>query len=168
MHNKTFVSALGWFLSIGGWCLWNLILSVLYKNGGPYAVRDGFIQHFGRNLLWWLVLSLVLSAVILLELGVSSLRKTFFPTDTDVFQELQKDKIIMRRFQETAMGHEAEMGKEKKTSMEIRREGEIQELLDRPRVMEEGTLHRRRVSTDLSPKQTPKTRHSIDVAEVFS
>lgn len=56
-----------------------------------------------------------------------------------MFQELQKDKVIRRRFEETIKaeeeGGEVEMGREKKTSMEVRRESEIQELLDRPRVM---------------------------------
>jgi len=63
------------------------------------------------------------------------------------------------------------------------REGEIQELLDRPRVMPEpsvsrsatGSLHRRRVSTDvgqeieLSPRSPakPTFRHSVDIAEVL-
>jgi len=142
MHNKTFIPALGWFLSVGGWFLWNLVLSALYKPSSTYPlypIYKSFIYYYGRNLLWWLLVLLTLAAVIVLELGVSSIRKTFWPTDTDVFQELQNDKVIRRRFEETIKaeeeGGEVEMGKEEKTSMELRRESEIQELLDRPRVM---------------------------------
>lgn len=145
MHNKTWISALGWFLSIGGWFLWTVFLSVVFKPGKMYplyAIKDGFIKFFGRDLLWWVVLLLTLTSVTLLEIGVSSVRKSFWPTETDIFQELQKDKVIRERFEETLRveaegGGEVQMGKEK-TSMDARREGEIQELLDRPRYMAEG------------------------------
>ncbi len=143
MHNKTWLSGLGWFLSVGGWFLWTLFLSIVYKPGKTYPlypIKDGFLKFFGHDLLWWMVLALTLAALILLEVSVSSVRKSFWPTDTDVFQELQKDSIIKRRFEETIRseqegGCEVEMGKEK-TSMEAQREGEIQELLDRPRFMD--------------------------------
>ena len=147
MHNKTLISALGWILSIGGWSFWTLALSGLYKPTKSYPlypIYNNFILHFGRDFLWWMTLFLSLTAVILLELGISSVRKAFWPTDTDVFQELQKDSFIRKRFEETIRaeaegGSAVEMGKEK-TSMEARREGEIQELLNRPRLMDGADL----------------------------
>jgi phospholipid-translocating ATPase len=213
MHNKTVMSAVGWILSIGGWFLWTLLLSIVYKPGKTYPlypIKDGFLKFFGHDLLWWMVLALTLASLVLLEIGVSSVRKAFWPTNTDVFQELQKDKVIRQRFEETVRaeqegGGEVEMGK--KTSMEARREGEIQELLDRPRFMAGGItdaevvrspvemnessvvrsasgshLTRRKFSTDgyggrggptdefeLAPRNSipPKTRHSVDIAEVL-
>jgi phospholipid-translocating ATPase len=143
MHNKTYMSAIGWLVSIGGWFLWTVFLSAIYKPGKMYPlypIKDGFIKFFGHDLLWWMVLALTLACLVLLEIGVSSVRKSFWPTDTDVFQVLQKDKLIRQRFEETIRaeqegGREVEMGREK-TSMETRREGEIQALLDRPRVMD--------------------------------
>jgi len=142
MHNKTYMSAIGWLISIGGWFLWTLFLSAVYKPGKMYPlypIKDGFIKFFGHDLLWWIVLTISISCLILLEIGVSSVRKAFWPTDTDVFQALQKDKFIKQRFEETVRAEqEGEMAKGK-TSMEARREGEIQALLDRPRVMD-GTL----------------------------
>lgn len=155
MHNKTVIALIGWVLSVGGWFMWNLLLSVLQKSiSDGYFQRESFIHHFGNTLLWWTILGVVLASTMLVDVGVSSLRRAFFPTDTDVFQELQNDPVIMRRFEETAMGLDAEMGTDKRSSDEIRREGEIQELLERPRVMREAsrmsaTLHRRRPSTDV-------------------
>jgi phospholipid-translocating ATPase len=214
MHNKTRMSAVGWSVSIGGWFLWTLFLSAVYKPGKNYPlypIKDGFIKFFGDDLLWWMVLALTLACLILFEIGVSSVRKTFWPTDTDVFQVLQKDKIIRQRFEETIRaekegGCEVEKGMEK-ASMEARREGEIQDLLDRPRVMDGaitdaevvrspvelsgsgvfrsasgGHLTRRKFSTDgyggrggateefeLAARSTvpPKTRHSVDIAELL-
>ena len=90
-----------------------------------------------------------------------------------------------------------EMRREKRTSAEVQREGEIQELLDRPRVMDasgeaevvvsdvnvkrsaSGHLVRRKFSVDVSrsdeliemtsPRSAvlPKTRHSVDIAEIL-
>jgi len=84
-----------------------------------------------------------------------------------------------------------EMRREESKTEEMLREGEIQALLDRPRVMggvdavdfgvsrsAKGSLHRRRISTDVtSPVEsemgTPSPgkatfRHSVDIAEVLS
>jgi phospholipid-translocating ATPase len=145
MHNKTVISAAGWIISIGGWFLWTLLLSIVYKPGKTYPlypIKDGFLKFFGHDLLWWMVLALTLGSLILLEIGVSSVRKACWPTDTDVFQELQKDKVIRQRFEETIRAEQEGGGevekRNKKNSMEARREGEIQELLDRPRLMTGG------------------------------
>lgn len=194
MHNKTYVSLIGWGVSVGGWWLWTGILSLIFKPNKTYPLYpmyENFTSHYGRNFAWWLVLILTLAALTLFELGVSSVRKTFWPSDTDVFQELQKDPIIRARFEETVRreregGASVEMRREAagKTSEEVDREGEIRELLERPRVMsgdESGNLHRRRISTDVgeleversypsSPQQQhQKTtfRHSVDIAEVL-
>jgi phospholipid-translocating ATPase len=216
MHNKTFLSALGWLLPVGGWFLWTLVLSALFKPTAPYPlypIYRSFIDGFGRDFLWWLVIFLALTSLILFEIGVSSIRKSFWPTDTDVFQELQKDKLIRERFEETirreAEGSvtEIEMGREVKSSMEARREDEIQKLLDRPRVMNvvgaevvhspiemnesvsagvsrsaSGHLKKRKFSVDTSIEGSadsgqigigvrssvlPKTRHSVDIAELL-
>ncbi|KAF8866743.1 phospholipid-translocating P-type ATPase [Acephala macrosclerotiorum] len=158
MHNKTLMSALGWLLSVGGWFLWTIVLSALYKPGKTYLlypIKDGFIRYFGSNLLWWLVLFLTLASLILLELGVSSIRKAFWPTETDLFQELQKDPLIRNRFEERLKaeaegrdGDEVIMGKEHaKTSIDDDdaqrvREGEIQELLERRRMMPDAEVVR--------------------------
>jgi len=126
----------GWLLSIGGWFLWNLVLSAVYKDTITYAVKDSFLHYFGRNFLWWFTLIITLSTLILYELGVSSIKKAFWPTDTDIFQELQKDKIIKQRFDAAANGdpYEAELAGlqngERTIDEEMRREGEIQELLN--------------------------------------
>jgi phospholipid-translocating ATPase len=180
MSKITYVSAIGMILSIGGWFLWTVILAVIYKpeNDKAYAqypVYNDFLSHYGRDFSWWLNTFLILAALIMYDLAVTSIRKSFWPTDTDVFQELEQDPIIRRRFEET-VAHELEgndievkMGREDtKTSADIRREDDIQALLARPRVMPASTdlpasatasrsetstsagLMRRRVSTDVN------------------
>lgn len=91
VHNKTLVTFVGFLLSIGGWFLWNLILSGMYKHRiGPYTVRGAFIHNFGKMPLWWLTLIMVLIMVILLELAVTAMRRVFWPQDQDLMQEMEK------------------------------------------------------------------------------
>ena len=203
MHNKTYMAAIGWLVSIGGWWVWTLALSggVIpqpKKNKLSYPIKGNFVHGYGSDLQWWLAVITTLASFVVFELAISSIRKTWWPTDTDTFQILQKDPMIKRRFEETVLNQgngNVEMGREKRTSVEVRREGEIQELLDRPRVMESpkpiaenanmatvartasGNLVRRKFSKDgdiradeayeMSLRGPPKTRHSIDVAELL-
>jgi phospholipid-translocating ATPase len=206
MHNKTYMAAIGWFVSVGGWWVWTLALDAgvppeAKKYLIPYPIKNNLVHGYGSDLQWWLALFIILVSFIVFELGVSSIRKTWWPTDTDTFQVLQKDPIIRMRFEETVRNEaegkgSVEMGREK-TSAEVQREGEIQELLDRPRVMDterevtttdvriarsaSGNLVRRKFSVDgnsrrseehiemISPRSAglPKTRHSVDIAEIL-
>lgn len=201
MHNKTYMAAAGWIISVGGWWVWTLALSSgvppeARKNTLPYPLKNNFIHGYGNDLQWWLAIFITLASFVVFELAISSIRKTWWPTDTDTFQVLQKDPIIKRRFEDTVRNEEGnrsvEMGKEK-TSTDVQREGEIQELLDRPRVMEgggaasdvhigrsaSGHLTRRKFSVDVSRSEEhiemtsprsavlPKTRHSVDIAEIL-
>lgn len=150
------MSAIGWILSIGGWFFFNLLIGELEKSNSVYDVHDGFIDRFGNNILWWLILILIVSCVCVFETIESAFRQLFFPTDVDVFRALEKDGVLQQRFAESAEGRVARdvQGKEKVSiEEEDEREREIRELLARPRVMGEvaengGELHRRHVSSD--------------------
>ena len=150
IHNKTYTCAISMFLSIGGWFLWNIILSATYHNNVIYDVKDGFFDRFGRDPLWWLTLILVVAACWALEVGVKVLKRAWMPSEADVFRELQKDPSIRRRFEQAACVGNANatwLGsggigaedmsiplKPTRTAEEDRqREGEVQAMLDRPR-----------------------------------
>lgn len=150
IHNKTYTCAIAMFLSIGGWFLWNIILTTNYSNNVIYNVKDGFLNRFGRNPLWWLTLILIVAACWALEIGVKVVKQAWMPSEADVFRELQKDPLIRKRFEQAAcMGTaspvdlssgrsglgEADVPlKPIRTAEEDRqREGEVQAMLDRPR-----------------------------------
>jgi phospholipid-translocating ATPase len=90
VHDRTLVMFAGMFASVGGWWLWNLLLSALFKRTpGPYIVRGAFLWGFGRQGLWWLVFFIVVSALVVFELGVTAVRKSLWPTDRDLMQEME-------------------------------------------------------------------------------
>ena len=145
LHNKTYTCAISIILSVGGWFLWMIILSTIYHNNFIYDVKEGFLERFGRNALWWLTLILVLTACWVLETAVNVAQRSWLPSDADCFRELEKDSTIRKRFEQAAAmdfttfckTDPAESNKDSlcpRTAEEDRqRESEIQEMLNRPR-----------------------------------
>src|SRR5450432_2001628 len=111
MHYKTWISLAGWLLSVIGWAIWNVALSAVYsaKNSTVYEVKAGFIKHFGGSPKWWLIVILVTQAVIIFEIAILGIKKTWVPSDTDVWQVLEKDKFIKKRLADAAAGDPAAM-----------------------------------------------------------
>lgn len=172
VHNKSITCAIALFLSIGGWFLWNLVLSTIYSSNVIYNVRDGLLDRFGRNLLWWLTLILIVVACCGLEICVKALKVAFLPEDEDVFRELEKDAGAMKRLERAAaIGLQDEpeaataigdgVTRIRTREEEEEREGEVQELLNRPRVMPERSgIRRRQLSTDVT--------HDVEVADTHA
>lgn len=177
IHNHSITAAIAMFLSIGGWFLWNMILSATYAQNHVYFVRGGFISRFGSNVTWWAVLALAVIACISLEIAVRSIKAAFVPTDVEVFQALEKEPGVSERFEEAsalwlAPGWEYDPSKASELALRVseeaqaKREGEIQDLLNKPRVMsrmEEGSMFRKG-----SHKPTVETEvQSVMVADGF-
>ena len=113
-HTKTLTNALALLLSIGGWFLWNIILSSVYNPSNKiYYVRDTFLRGFGSSWSWWLCLVLILLAVIVFELAVKSGASAWWTSDTHVFQALERDPGVKRRFEEASAG-DLQMGWDRK------------------------------------------------------
>lgn len=102
MHNKSIVALLSFFLSAGAAFLWNIFLSATYPLTTPYRVRGAFFDGFGRNPTWWMTLTFIIVCVYVLEVSVSACRKALFPTDTDVFQELEHELAHKEWFEAAA------------------------------------------------------------------
>nr|POE74290.1 putative phospholipid-transporting atpase dnf3 [Quercus suber] len=146
-HNKTYTAAIAWIVSVGGWFLWNIILAAQYKDNGQYNVKDGFFDRFGRNVLWWLVLILATASCLLFEIALAALHAAFLPSDAELFQELEADRATRRRFEEASAPwlqagwdhgpEQSSLDLQRAADAQAAREGAVQALLDRPRVMEE-------------------------------
>ena len=149
LHNKSITCLIAMVLSIGGWFLWNILLSTIYQKNTTYDVKAGLLHRFGRNTLWWLALILIVASCWVFEIAVKSTRAAWLPSDVDVFRELEKDPVIRARFERAAVvGTQAEKTRgshdellygtsttSRTAEEQAKREGEVQKLLDRPRVM---------------------------------
>ncbi|KAF1943813.1 phospholipid-translocating P-type ATPase [Clathrospora elynae] len=129
-HSKTITNAIALFLSIGGWFLWNIILSSVYKTSSKiYYVRDAFLHLFGTSLAWWLTLILIILSVLVFEMAVQSLLAAYFTTDENIFQALEKDPAVKRRFEEAASS-ELQAGWDRKTNKVRDEELKVEEFVE--------------------------------------
>ena len=161
LHNKANPAAVAVGLSVGGWFLWNVVLSLIYSttsaNSAIYHVKSSFLDAFGRNLLWWLTLIVVVLAFGLFEVTVKTAQAALWPSDVDAFQALERDREVRKRFEESAAVYlqqgwdrgakdsslelererekEREKERERKEKEQRQREAQIEDLLKRPRTM---------------------------------
>lgn len=115
-----------------------MILGATNKSDEIYDMNMGLVSRFGRDLSWWLVLLMAVMCAAILDVSIIVIRTALWPTDIDTFQEIERTIDFKKRLEEAASA-ELQQGWDrgkKKTSEEIaREEKEVQELLDRPRVM---------------------------------
>ncbi|KAL9106581.1 MAG: hypothetical protein Q9227_008427 [Pyrenula ochraceoflavens] len=154
LHYKTWTVVIVLILSVGTWFFWNVLFSSIYSTTSDsaviYRVRDSLLHRFGATPLWWLTLILAVASAVLFEITIKAVKAGLAPSDVDVFQALERDPEVKRRFEE-ASAEELRAGwdrGEKKSSAEIEREivekereekereEHVRELLERPRTME--------------------------------
>ncbi|KAK4553933.1 drs2 neo1 protein [Recurvomyces mirabilis] len=178
---RTYMAIIGWVLAVGGWALWNIILAVTYHNAKnpEYFVKGGLFHGFGRSALWWLTLLVAVMAPLAFEVAIRALKNAFFPTDVEIFQVLEGDLSIRKRFEEASAPwlqagwrrgtKKSSVELQRDAELQAKREGEVQDLLNRPRVMEEGK-NSMRVDTEEMAIMVDDgaARPSTDIREMLS
>lgn len=111
MHNWSLINFAVMAICIGGWFLWNMFLSVIYKNSPSkiYNVYNAMLHYFGSEPLWWSVLVGAYIACVMLDVAIQTVRSLVRPTDTDTFQELEQYQPVQDRLKQDAFV-ELEMG----------------------------------------------------------
>jgi len=184
LHNKTATAAAAIFIEVGGWWLWNIILGALYDPRDEiYNVRGSIFESWGRSLLFWLTLIATVLAILHLELILKALWFTFKPGDTEIFQALEQDPDVKKRFEESAadlLQQGWDRGN-KKSSRELlraaeeqaEREAQVQQLLERPRTTTPkrnscGAEEEEELVMDGTKARKATEKSSVDISELFS
>ncbi|KAI1813764.1 phospholipid-translocating P-type ATPase [Poronia punctata] len=93
MHHKTWIPLAACALSISLWFFFLLIIGALpikHSQDSPYRIKDGFVDMFGKSLSWWLVAIIGILIVVGVNLGVTAIQRVFFPTDRNLWQEIEQ------------------------------------------------------------------------------
>ncbi|KAI0513283.1 phospholipid-translocating P-type ATPase [Xylaria bambusicola] len=93
MHNKTWIPLLACALSISLWFFFSLIIDAVpqrYSRGSEYHIFHAFTRQFGNTLSWWSVAIIGILIVLGTNLGTTALQRVFFPTDRNLWQEIEK------------------------------------------------------------------------------
>ncbi|KAK9762186.1 drs2 neo1 protein [Basidiobolus ranarum] len=101
-HNWTWITAFATIGTIGLWFIWQLAFSLIYKpqdatNGYEvYGVFQAMVGHAD----FWGALVLVVVAALVPRVTLIVLKRSFWPTEVDKFQEWEKDEQKISRIQE--------------------------------------------------------------------
>ncbi|KAJ8130952.1 hypothetical protein O1611_g2675 [Lasiodiplodia mahajangana] len=93
MHNKTWLPLAACALSISLWFFFSLTIDALprhYSIDSAYRVYHSFTTTFGNSLAWWAVAVIGILLVLGANLAVTALQRVFFPTDRNLWQEIEK------------------------------------------------------------------------------
>ncbi|KAK8062978.1 phospholipid-translocating ATPase [Apiospora hydei] len=106
VHHKTVIILGALFITVGGWFVYNLLLSAV----SPAVMKEkmvhgGFIHIFGRQLWWWASVALGLVAVVGLELVLKAIARVYFPTDAEQWQEIERAGNVKQVLKEHAAEH---------------------------------------------------------------
>lgn len=102
MHSWSILNYSFFFISFCGWWVWSLLQAGVYKTEKIYYVKDAILTGFGKQVEWWASLLLVISSLLLLDVGVQALRVVLYPTEEDCFREIQTDSALKTRLEEEA------------------------------------------------------------------
>ncbi|KXJ93501.1 hypothetical protein Micbo1qcDRAFT_161517 [Microdochium bolleyi] len=92
LHTKNWLTTAGAIWGPFSWFIWQFVLAAISSRSFqiPYFIRDGFARHFGRQISWWATALGAIIAVCAFEIGVSAFRRIYFPTDQDLWQEIEQ------------------------------------------------------------------------------
>ena len=99
MRNRNWIAFVSVTLSCGGWLVWLVALPVINKSDGIYDVPYGFIHHFGRDITFWCTCFVLALLPITLDIVYQTFKRTFWPSDVDIFAELEKKDEIRKKLE---------------------------------------------------------------------
>ncbi|KAI0436219.1 phospholipid-translocating P-type ATPase [Xylaria telfairii] len=99
MHNKTWLPIAALTLSVSFWFFFLLTIDALpvkYSRGDHYRIYHGFVDGFGKSLTWWTVAIIGILIVLGANLAATAVQRVFFPTDRNLWQEIEKQGDVDR------------------------------------------------------------------------
>ncbi|CAL9730539.1 probable phospholipid-transporting ATPase Dnf3p [Monosporozyma unispora] len=99
MHNKSWVAFVSVILSAGGWLVWCCALPILNRTDGIYDVIYGFYYHFGKDITFWCTCLALTVLPITIDIVYQTLKTALWPTDADIFAELEKKSSIRKKLE---------------------------------------------------------------------
>lgn len=99
MRNKSWVAFASIILSCGGWLLWCCALPILNNSDGIYDVPYGFFYQFGTDISFWCTCFVLSILPIVIDIVYQTIKKTLWPTDSDIFAELEKKSSVRKKLE---------------------------------------------------------------------
>lgn len=63
-------------------------------------MKDGFTQHFGKNLAWWAVFVAIIAVMMVSDLAFDAIKRWWWPSLVQRWQVLEQDPGIRKQMVE--------------------------------------------------------------------
>ncbi|KAK9331378.1 hypothetical protein V1520DRAFT_275148 [Lipomyces starkeyi] len=134
MHNRSYLNFGSLIISVSGWFLWTVFLTGIYQEKvSLYVVKDTLFETFGPDLTWWVTFFLCCGVPVVFDLILVSVRAGLFPSDTDVFQQIEQDPELRDRLEK-----DAQMELANSWANDKRRQKRLQKSAEREAALRQG------------------------------
>ncbi|KAK5781085.1 aminophospholipid-translocating P4-type ATPase DNF3 PWA37_002008 [Arxiozyma heterogenica] len=99
MRNRNWIAFASVLLSTGGWLVWCCALPILNPTDEIYDVAYGFYNHFGKDITFWCTCFALVVLPIIIDIVYQTLKRTLWPTDSDIFAELEKKSNVRKKLE---------------------------------------------------------------------
>ncbi|VEU21703.1 DEKNAAC102220 [Brettanomyces naardenensis] len=173
VHNISKLPLIAWSISVFGWLLWLVLLVGLNKNRIQkiFYVNYGLFYEFGRDVTFWATILALTFVGLFLDLIYHFVQSWIRTTDTDAFQQLEKDPVIRERLELAAYRslkqgwtwfHDSQIDdKEVKQWTRLRRNFYYFRSFMRKGSIHQSKATRKRSSTMVNPNEPPPGSPSI-------
>ncbi|BFZ54053.1 drs2 neo1 protein [Savitreella phatthalungensis] len=134
IHSWSILNFAFFTITVCGWFLWLVLLNSFYGYQPIYFVKGALFHHYGKNVGWWSALLFTIIFTALIDIITQSIRIIFFPTQHDIFRELQADVAGKARLEEEAA---MELQQSWQAQQDHQDEREVEEILRRRALDEE-------------------------------
>lgn len=99
MKNRNWIAFTSVLLSSGGWLVWCCALPILNPTDGIYDVAYGLYYHFGKDVTFWCTCFALVVLPVVIDIVYQTLKRTLWPTDSDIFAELEKKSTVRKKLE---------------------------------------------------------------------
>ncbi|AMD21714.1 HFL142Wp [Eremothecium sinecaudum] len=100
MNSRTWLAFGSVFISIIAWFLWCSMLPKIYRqNFSTYDVKDMLYHTIPKDYTFWLTIVIAVALPLILNIVFLTLRTMLWPTDSNIFYELEHQDAIRKKLE---------------------------------------------------------------------
>ncbi|AGO14241.1 AaceriAFL191Wp [[Ashbya] aceris (nom. inval.)] len=99
MANRNWLAFASFFISVGGWLCWCLLLPAIYKETLVYDVQEGLYHQFGSDVTFWATSLVLVLLPVMLDLLYKTCKVMIYPSDTEIFSELEQRDAVRKKLE---------------------------------------------------------------------
>ena len=101
-RNRNWLAFASLLIETIGWIFWCMFLPAIYADKPIYDVPVGLYHQFGKDVTWWASCLVLIFCPVMLDIILQTFRLMIWPTDADIFAELEQRDDIRKKLEYAA------------------------------------------------------------------